>query len=304
MLPIKQNLTAINYNKASGRSIKYLVVHYTGNSNDTAYNNTKYFKSINRNASAHYFVDDNNIYQCVEDKNVAWHCGDKIKTGNGGSYYGVCTNNNSIGIELCCTNYDISSRTETNTIELVKYLMNKYNIPASNVIRHYDVTNKNCPAPMVKSNDRWNNFKKALGGSVPTPTPSPIPSGITGDITYQSYDNKKGIWLPEVINDRDYAGNFGNSMGGVRAKCKYGIIYIQTHIKGGNWLGVINSNNYSKNNKTKAIAIPSALSAALGITEPAIFGVNLRFVKPLVCGMIGAAAGSLVGAIFGIGATS
>ena len=60
----------------------------------------------------------------------------------------------------------------------------------------------------------------------------------------------------------------------------------------------------SKNMKTKAIAIPSALSAALGITEPAIFGVNLRFVKPLVCGMIGAAAGSLVGAVFGIGATS
>ena len=60
----------------------------------------------------------------------------------------------------------------------------------------------------------------------------------------------------------------------------------------------------SKNMKTKAIAIPSALSAALGITEPAIFGVNLRFVKPFVCGMIGAAAGSLVGAIFGIGATS
>lgn len=60
----------------------------------------------------------------------------------------------------------------------------------------------------------------------------------------------------------------------------------------------------SKNMKTKAIAIPSALSAALGITEPAIFGVNLRFVKPLVCGMVGAAAGSLVGAIFGIGATS
>lgn len=60
----------------------------------------------------------------------------------------------------------------------------------------------------------------------------------------------------------------------------------------------------SKNMKTKAIAIPSALSAALGITEPAIFGVNLRFVKPLICGMIGAAAGSLVGAIFGIGATS
>ena len=60
----------------------------------------------------------------------------------------------------------------------------------------------------------------------------------------------------------------------------------------------------AKNMKTKAVAIPSSLSAALGITEPAIFGVNLRFVKPLICGIAGGAAGSLVGAFFGIGATS
>lgn len=60
----------------------------------------------------------------------------------------------------------------------------------------------------------------------------------------------------------------------------------------------------AKNHKTKAVAIPSSLSAALGITEPAIFGVNLRMVKPLVCGMIGGAAGALLGAFFHIGATS
>ncbi|MDO4313688.1 MAG: glucose PTS transporter subunit IIA [Eubacteriales bacterium] len=60
----------------------------------------------------------------------------------------------------------------------------------------------------------------------------------------------------------------------------------------------------AKNMKTKAVAIPSSLSAALGITEPAIFGVNLRFVKPLVCGMAGGAVGALLGAIFHIGATS
>ena len=53
----------------------------------------------------------------------------------------------------------------------------------------------------------------------------------------------------------------------------------------------------ARNYKTKSISIPSALSAALGITEPAIFGVNLRFMKPLVCGMAG-------GSIFHIGATS
>lgn len=60
----------------------------------------------------------------------------------------------------------------------------------------------------------------------------------------------------------------------------------------------------AKKLKTKSVAIPSSLSAALGITEPAIFGVNLRYVKPLVCGMIGGAAGALLGSIFHIGATS
>ena len=60
----------------------------------------------------------------------------------------------------------------------------------------------------------------------------------------------------------------------------------------------------SKNAKTKTIAIPSALSAALGITEPAIFGVNLRMMKPLVCGMIGGAVGAMFGAVMGIGANA
>lgn len=75
MLPIKQNLTTVNYNSMSSKNNKYIVVHYTGNTTDTAYNNTKYFKSVNRNASAHYFVDDNYIYQCVLDKDKAWHVG-------------------------------------------------------------------------------------------------------------------------------------------------------------------------------------------------------------------------------------
>ena len=48
-----------------------------------------------------------------------------------------------------------------------------------------------------------------------------------------------------------------------------------------------------KNQKTKSVALPSSLSASLGITEPAIFGINFRFMKPFICGMIGGAAGSL-----------
>ena len=57
-----------------------------------------------------------------------------------------------------------------------------------------------------------------------------------------------------------------------------------------------------KNQKTKSVALPSSLSASLGITEPAIFGVNFRFMKPFLCGMAGGAVGSLFGALFKLGA--
>ena len=56
------------------------------------------------------------------------------------------------------------------------------------------------------------------------------------------------------------------------------------------------------NQKTKAVALPSSLSASLGITEPAIFGINFRFMKPFLCGMAGGAVGALFGALFRLGA--
>ena len=57
-----------------------------------------------------------------------------------------------------------------------------------------------------------------------------------------------------------------------------------------------------KNAKTKAVALPASLSASLGITEPAIFGINYRFMKPFLCGMAGGAVGALFGALFKLGA--
>ena len=56
--------------------------------------------------------------------------------------------------------------------------------------------------------------------------------------------------------------------------------------------------------KTRTVAVPSALSASLGITEPAIFGVNFRFMKPFICGMIGGAIGAMFGSIVGLGGSS
>ncbi|MGP4081330.1 sucrose-specific PTS transporter subunit IIBC [Pseudalkalibacillus sp. R45] len=59
----------------------------------------------------------------------------------------------------------------------------------------------------------------------------------------------------------------------------------------------------SKSKKLKALALPSALSAFLGITEPAIFGVNLRYVKPFVMGLIGGGVGGFMATLFGLKAT-
>ena len=59
----------------------------------------------------------------------------------------------------------------------------------------------------------------------------------------------------------------------------------------------------TKNNKTKSMALPSAFSCFMGITEPAIFGVNLRYFKPFVCGAIGGAAGAMYASIVGLGAS-
>ena len=60
----------------------------------------------------------------------------------------------------------------------------------------------------------------------------------------------------------------------------------------------------ARSQKTKAVALPSSLSASLGITEPAIFGVNFRFMKPFVAGMIGGAIGAWFGSITHLGAST
>lgn len=147
--------------------IKYIVIHYTGNNGDTAANNCKYFQGANRNASAHYFVDGGDyIYKSVPVKSVAWSVGGFYSKSNGaGSFYQKCTNANSISIEMCNCVKSVPDDVFDQTVELTKYLMKKYNIPASRVIRHWDVNGKECPARWIgKSNDGWDNFKRAITG--------------------------------------------------------------------------------------------------------------------------------------------
>ena len=169
-MTINQNLTQTNYNSGSGTGrIKYIVIHYTGNDGDTAWANTNFFKSENRGASAHYFVDENSIWQCVQDKDIAWHC------GTDGAYkHPECRNTNSVGVEMCSRKYSggtffFREETVLNAVELVKDLMKRYGVPIKNIVRHYDVTGKVCPEPYVRSEAVWNEFKSMLtttGGNV------------------------------------------------------------------------------------------------------------------------------------------
>lgn len=189
MLPITRQISRYNHNSGRKSAIKYIVVHDVGENNSTAKNNADYFgRNENQQASAHYFVDENSIYQVVEDCDTAWHCGD------GRGKYGI-TNGNSIGIEMIVTNYAISDSTISHTIDLVKMLQAKYGIDNAHVVRHYDASRKNCPQ-YLNTDGKWTGwiaFKARLTGAItPQPTPSQTQTGIGANlvnkVTYQKTD--------------------------------------------------------------------------------------------------------------------
>ena len=147
-----------NYGGKRKSKILFLVIHFTSNRGDTAKNNAVYFAREVTKTSAHYFVDETEIWQSVPDDHIAWHCGADTY------YHPECRNYNSIGIEICMN--DKCGRVRQGSIELAakltRELMDKYNIPVDRVVRHYDVTHKDCPAPMVDSPALWAEFKKML----------------------------------------------------------------------------------------------------------------------------------------------
>ena len=152
-----------NYSSRSSRDASYVTMHYTGNNKDTARANANYFGGAGRNASAHLFVDDTEIYQSVPLNSVAWHCGAQTYK------HAYCRNANSIGIEMCCTagNYKISEKTKQNAAYLCAYICKMLGISAGEVdkyvLRHWDVTGKNCPAQMAGSNNaEWVAFKNMV----------------------------------------------------------------------------------------------------------------------------------------------
>jgi N-acetylmuramoyl-L-alanine amidase CwlA len=164
--------------------IEYIVIHGTGMVAPAV----NFCKSLHNNkgmraASFHYVVgEDEEVFQAVLDEDVAWHCGggphsQDTKSGKHYKYSSrarSCTNTNSIGIEQAFT-FDskkrniISAETRANCINLVAWLMDKYDIPIERVVRHFDVTGKLCPGPTVspwygnpKTNKAWQAFLRDL----------------------------------------------------------------------------------------------------------------------------------------------
>ena len=165
MVEIQKKLTPYNFTSMSNKKNLYIVVHYVG-AVSTAKNNASYYASGKLNSSAHYFVDETSIWQSVKDEDRAWHCGGGLQGKNGHAFHGICTNSNSIGIEMCVKkdkygNWYFEEKTIKNTVDLIKHLMDKHDIPIERVIRHFDVTGKNCPAPYVNES-KWNEFKNLI----------------------------------------------------------------------------------------------------------------------------------------------
>lgn len=161
-IPFKE-ARAENFRAASRRpsDICYLVIHFTANDGDSAQNNADYFAREAPGASAHFFVDEREIWQSVQEKDIAWHCGTR-----GMYFHPYCRNGNSLGVELCSRKrgekYYFTPETVKNAQQFVRSLMKRYGIPTENVVRHYDVTHKNCPAPFVEDAGAWQEFKAGL----------------------------------------------------------------------------------------------------------------------------------------------
>ncbi len=174
MRSINMMISKYNYKKGDASRIRYIVIHYTG-SLGAAKSQCQYLAGGKRKRSAHYFVGhEGEIWQSVEDENIAWHCGAKRYK------HSECRNANSIGIELCVRKKDHSHKdandkdwyfedaTVEAAVELTRHLMMKYGVPASNVLRHYDVTGKICPAPYVHNTTQhtWEEFRSAVGRGI------------------------------------------------------------------------------------------------------------------------------------------
>ena len=184
---IIQKTSTVHTAAYARRPILYLVIHYTAGTNSkagTARSIAAMFGNPNnRPASADFIVDDGEIVQYNGDilNRYCYAVGGNrygiLYTKEAARFYGKCRNYNSISIEICSTktnrksldasdtDWSLSASAVDRAVELARYLMQKYSIPADRVIMHHQVTGKLCPQPWCLNDARlagWNRFKARL----------------------------------------------------------------------------------------------------------------------------------------------
>lgn len=146
------------YGHRGNNAITWIIVHYTGdrNSQGRAKKTADAMQTWKRTVSTHYLVGDDAIYQCVEERNAAWHVG-------GYSCENKCAACNGVAIGVDLVEHKRSTKSNSvndrdwyftekvfhDGAQLVAELADKYHIPMDHIVRHYDVTGKWCPRPFV-----------------------------------------------------------------------------------------------------------------------------------------------------------
>jgi len=136
--------------------INGIVLHYTANPGSTAMQNRNYFEGLKDShltkASSHFIVGlDGEIVQCVPTWEVAYASNDR--------------NYDTVSIETCHLEEDGTYTEETykSMVELTAWLCMKFDLDENDLLRHYDITGKNCPKYFVENGENWEEFKKDVG---------------------------------------------------------------------------------------------------------------------------------------------
>ena len=138
-----------------------IVVHWVGNAGSSAIGNRNYFNSLATShktyASSHYIIGLNGeIIRCIPEDEVAFHAG---------SY---SMNRKSIGIETCHPDWEgkFNEVTYNSLVELCVDICRRYNLGIDAIIRHYDVTGKECPRYYVRNESEWIKFKNDVANNL------------------------------------------------------------------------------------------------------------------------------------------
>lgn len=158
-----------NRGQQSKKNVKFIVIHNTGNhGRDSALGNANYFaNNKERFAGAHFVIDLNGIiYQCGRLSDACYSVGG-AKGKEGSKYFMECTNYNQISIELAGIVDNEPSTAQIEATRAVIAYIRKYCKNAKKIIRHYDVTGKDCPQRFVgadetKKGKAWKKFKKEI----------------------------------------------------------------------------------------------------------------------------------------------